>query len=266
MKQLKDILNEGILGDIEDRVNTDDIRFVIKDWIDNNYIIYKGDIEISDNPNKDGKYEVNSNAESIKLKYPGTDITNGLFVWNIVEGDFNCSACPIISLEGCPRRIESGNFYCEGTNITTLEGGPEYVGGSFICSYCGKLKNDLKGSPKYVGHEFYCNGCGNLKSLKGITPMVLDLYCHDCVYLLSLKHAPTKILRNFDCSGCINLLNFDCAKTVVKNNFCCSRCSSLKDLSNAPKSIGNDFIARKISQFTKYELENCTKIKGKVFC
>ena len=122
--------------------------------------------------------------------------------------------------------------------------GPEYVGGSFVCSYCGKLKNDLTGSPKYVGYKFYCDGCGNLKSLKGITRRVVDLYCNDCVYLL----------------------NFDCAETVVKNNFCCTGCYSLKDLSNAPKLIGNDFIAKRVKQFTKYEFEDCTKIKGNVFC
>lgn len=267
MKQLKDILEASLLGDIDDNIaNMDnEIKTAIEEWISKSYTIQNGDIEISDKPNSAGKYEVSSNAEIISLRSQIDSITNGMFVWSTVDGDFYCEGSRITSLEGCPRRLESGNFVCDRcTLLTSLEGAPEYVGGSFVCSWCGKLKN-LKGSPKYVGYEYDCKGCGNLKSLEGCTKTVVGFYCIDCVSLLSLKHCPTKVLRDLDCSGCINLLNFDCAKTTVKNNFCCSGCYSLKDLSNAPKSVGNAFVGRRIAQFTADEFEDCTKIGGKVF-
>lgn len=260
MKNIIDIY-EGILGDIEARVNNDseDIKGIIWDFLNE---FYKGDYMISDEPNKDGKYEVYGNSDiSLNHMSKTKSLTNGIFIWAEINGDFYCRYNDIESLEGGPKKVY-GDFICDGCyRLKSLEGSPEYVGKDFCCDYCHELI-DLKGSPKYVGHEFSCKQCMHLKSLEGCTIKVVDFNCSECQMLLSLKGCPTNVTRDFDCSSCINLLHFDCKNTKVKNIFCCSGCYSLKDLNNAPKSVGS-IVCRRVSQFTEDEWLSCSKIKSK---
>lgn len=50
--------------------------------------------------------------------------------FNVINGDFDCSANGLISLQGCPNVVK-GNFLCNENYLTSLEGGPKEVGIKF---------------------------------------------------------------------------------------------------------------------------------------
>ena len=63
-----------------------------------------------------------------------TSLTNGLFEFGVVDGDFECIGCK---------------------SLKTLEGGPKETFGYFSCDHCNSLKT-LKDAPKEVRGNFYC--------------------------------------------------------------------------------------------------------------
>ena len=170
MKSLK----ESIFDDVEDIVNDDTV--LIEQFLNDNYII-------------EGTYDINGNVVDVKghviVKNEKIEsLTNGLFRFGKVSGNFYCTGCP---------------------KLKTLEGAPEKVGFDFYCYDCSNLIS-LKGVPTEVGMSFWCCGCSKLASLEGAPEKVgLDFDCSDCPNLISLKSAPKKVGRKFDCSGCENL-------------------------------------------------------------
>ena len=95
------------------------------------------------------------------------DLIDGKFPFQFgkVDGNFNCSACKLISLEGAPKEV-SGDFESYSCpKLTSLVGAPEYVGDSFDCTDCPKLTS-LEGAPKKVSQWFACVGCKSLTSLE----------------------------------------------------------------------------------------------------
>lgn len=93
---------------------------------------------------EDNKYEV-SCLGYVRVKLSKLreieSLTNGMFVWNEVKGDFSCGYCvKLKSLEGCPKEVK-GNFYCNGcSTIKSLKGCPKKVIGDFNCMDCDYLK------------------------------------------------------------------------------------------------------------------------------
>lgn len=76
---------------------------------------------------------------------------------NIIDIDNNINIDPLRWKGNLPPYIKfgkvTGNFvYCCG-EMTSLEGTPDYVGGSFDCSY--NLLQTLENGPKYVGGSYY---------------------------------------------------------------------------------------------------------------
>lgn len=139
MRNLKEYIVEGIF-DIEDNIDNIDesIKKQIKQFLKDNF---KGVsfCKISHKPNADGKFEVSS-SKDIKAKTHITSLTNGLFVWTVVGGDFFCQHCH---------------------SLASLKGSPEKVSGDFSCSWCDSLKS-LEGAPKEIGGGFYCCECSIL--------------------------------------------------------------------------------------------------------
>ena len=141
MKTLKSILEASILADIDDQLEVGDecIKEQIRQFIKDKYVTrinISKNLIFSDEPNKDGKYEVSIDVYpySIKLREDRDKLTNDLFVWGDVVG----------------------NFLCDHSNVTSLVGSPKHVIlGNFNCSYCPKLKS-LKGMPKRIDKNFYC--------------------------------------------------------------------------------------------------------------
>ena len=154
-----DVHFESLLDDDDIYLDPKNDKKVVEEWIKDNYKIY-GKLTISDDLVVDCSGEVHIKNKSIE------SLTNGLFRWGGVSGEFNCSFCNnITTLEGAPKCV-GGYFNCTGCkNLTTLEGAPEEVGWSFVCNRCNNLTS-LKGAPEKVGGDFYCNKCENLKSLE----------------------------------------------------------------------------------------------------
>lgn len=163
---------------------------------------YTGDFNISNQPNKDGKFEVSSEGDvklikftNHKLKY----LTNDLFEFTVIKGNFECD-------------------YCK--SLKTLEGAPKIVNKDFNCSYCPSLES-LNGAPEEVGMSFSCNNCRLLKSLEGAPKEVgKNFNCYKCINLSSLKDAPKNVGGDFRCKNCaINFTEEEVKKySNVKGN------------------------------------------------
>ena len=212
MKNLRSYLNESV-WDIEDNVESDNKEFAIdeiKKFIKNNYYININRCEIVFDE-KRNKYIVNLNGKlGTTFNNKSKQLTNGLFEWGEIEGDFICAYCKnLTTLQGAPKRI-GGNFSCSGcSKLTSLEGAPEYVGGTFICEYCSEFKS-LKGAPKKVGGGFSCGYCSKLESLEGAPKEVgRNFNCVGCNKLSSLKGAPKEVGEDFRCHKCPNLHSLD---------------------------------------------------------
>ena len=177
MKSLRSYINENYLNesvwDIEDNIEDDNKELVlneVKKFIEDNYDIV--DINSCEFifDEKKGKYIVNLNGKlGVILKNKkAKQLTNELFEWGVIGGDFSCAYCPkLTTLKGAPESV-GGDFNCSACyKLTSLEGSPEYVGGTFICAYCHELES-LKGAPEKVGGAFSCGYCPSLHSLDGI--------------------------------------------------------------------------------------------------
>ena len=174
--QSKAICNESILDDEEDLISSAP-EVLIRDFISKNYKIYS---KITINKVKD-KYIVDCGGHVVVSNRKIETITNNLFEWGVVKGDFNCPDC---------------------TSLKSLNGVPKKVGGDFYCRDCMSLKS-LKGSPEKVEGNFICHNCSSLKSLEGAPKEVKGYFnCSYCVSLKSLKGSPKTVGWFFDCSNC----------------------------------------------------------------
>ena len=242
MRSLKDILKESILDDIDTQIEKGDdaIKDEIMAFLNENY---EGTFKISKKPNTDGLYKVSSTKDVEVTNKNITSLTNGMFVWSKINGDFVCFNCSSLeSLEGAPEKI-GGDFDCSRCNsLTSLEGAPKEVGKDFDCRRCESLTS-LEGAPEKVGRDFDCASCNSLISLEGAPKEVENMFiCVNCKSLKSLKGAPEKIGGDFDCFNC----------------------PSLKSLEGAPKEVGGDFGYDK--QFTEDDVKKVSNVKGKIFC
>lgn len=138
MKTLKEYINEVLLTegilDIEDNINYDISKDVIKEFLKENYKIH-GSYTIKETKNGfivDVKGDIEVINENI------TTLTNGFFEFGLVSDLFSCSEC---------------------NSLTSLKGSPEKVGGFFWCNGCKSLKS-LEGAPKEVKGNFRCSDCG----------------------------------------------------------------------------------------------------------
>ena len=196
-------LYESLLDDFEEleKASNNNIKSSIIDFVENNY---KGvqRITISDKINDDGKYVVDIKGYTILTKQNIKKLTNDLFIFGTVRGNFSCYSCfNLISLEGGPKEV-SGDFKCSHCHsLISLEGAPQKVGADFSCFTCSKLKT-LEGGPKEVGGSFVCDRCESLTSLKGGPKEVGHIFnCNNCKELISLEGAP-KLVYSFRCSSC----------------------------------------------------------------
>lgn len=171
-------LYESLLGDFEsinDKINPEEeIMAFLKEYY---FGCNKNSIKMKLMPN--GKYEVNVYNDLRPRKGKLTKITNGMFYFNLIEGDVDF----------------------EKTLITSLEGSPKTVHGFFDCSDCKNLTS-LKGSPKQVTQNFYCSGCPKLTSLEGGPKTITgSLYCADCgkqFVVKDIEKAQIKVLGEID--------------------------------------------------------------------
>ena len=140
---IKDYIDESV-WDIEDNIEDDNEESIlnnIKKFIEDNCINIKlNRCKIVFDKKKD-KYIVNCD-QHVYLSPNTEQLTNGMFEWGVVEGDFDCTSCPELeSLEGAPKKV-GRHLNCSGCpKLTSLKGAPEYVGGDFNYAECPKLKS-----------------------------------------------------------------------------------------------------------------------------
>ena len=224
-------IKESLLDDDDAFYDPKNDKNLIVDWIKSNYKI-TGKLTISDDFIVDC-----SGAVKVKNKTI-TSLTNGLFRWAKVGGDFLCDDCKnLTSLNGAPEEVE-GDFDCSNCkNLISLEGGPKEVGTNFDCGNCDKLTS-LEGAPEIVRGGFYCDDCKNLTSLKGAPKSVDDaFYCNGCENLTSLEGAPKEVGWDFYCGRCEKLVSLKGGPEKIDGSFVCNNCDSLKSLDGAPKKI-----------------------------
>ena len=167
---------------LESLLDDDDVylskvdKLVVKNWIITNYKI-TGNLTISDDLVVDCSGGVTVYNKSIE------SLTNGMFRWGKVMGNFSCSHC---------------------NRLTSLKDSPEEISGGFRCIHCDNLTS-LEGAPKSIGKDFECSKCANLKNLKGAPEKVRSFYCEKCYNLTSLEGAPKIIEGEFVCYYCKNL-------------------------------------------------------------
>ena len=216
MKTFRESLLDDDLIDKPDKIIRDEIKAFLKE----NYI---GSIKISRKPNTNGKYEVLS-TKKVEVKNKNiTSLTNGTFIWTIVDGSFIVEHCNYLkSLEGAPEKVDE-YFSCSYCNsLESLEGAPKEVN-NFYCVGCRSLKT-LEGAPKEVGGNFNCMQCGSLKTLEGAPKEVGgSFYCGNCSSLTSLNGAPKEIRGNFYCYNCASKFTIEDVKKVsnVKGAIMC---------------------------------------------
>ena len=130
--------------------------------------------------------------------------------FGIVKGYFLCEECGLISLRGCPKKVEE-YFNCSNNKLTSLEGGPVEVGEYFDCSN-NKLTT-LKGGPVKVGGDLYCS-YNKLTTLKG-SPVEVggNFYCRNNK-LTSLKGGPIEVGGSFYCRN--NSIEITVDNVIIK--------------------------------------------------
>ena len=104
---------------------------LIKNWLDEHGI---------------KKYTINDDltidADKVDLRQLGIDELPEYIKFNKVKGFFILAECPnLISLRGCPKKID-GNFNINyNQKLTSLDGFPEKITGNISCIFCGKQFN-----------------------------------------------------------------------------------------------------------------------------
>ena len=155
MRSLNECIIESLLDD-EDEVFDGAKESIIKEFLETNYKIAGSYIikEVKGRFIVDVKGGMGVANKNIEL------LTNGLFDFGVISGDFICHDCQsLASLTGAPKEV-GGRFSCNWcASLKSLEGAPKEVGGNFECGYCDLLTS-LEGAPKKVGGEFCCNDCG----------------------------------------------------------------------------------------------------------
>ena len=223
MKTLKKYINESI-WDIEDNVednNEESIKNDIYKFLDEFYFCeeknnFREPSQIVQIILDKNQFIVNCHC-TVHGRVNLTYLTNGMFKWGEVKGNFNCAG---------------------SSKLKSLEGAPEYVGGNFNCSMCSDLKS-LEGAPEIVDGAFRCGYCSNLTSLKGASKTVGGEFdCHACP-ITSLEGAPKRVEGDFNCGYCPSLKSLKGAPKYVGGDFKCPNCKKLtsKALKDIEKQV-----------------------------
>ena len=119
---------ESLLDDEDVFYGSNSDKKIIEGWIYNNYSV-TGKLTISDD------FVVNCAGHIVIKNKSITTLTNGLFRWAKIGGDFYCSSCK---------------------KLKSLEGAPEKVGGSFDCANCKNkfIKDDIRSISNVEGRIF----------------------------------------------------------------------------------------------------------------
>lgn len=271
MKKLKDYIYESVLADMEDVLNVSDDDLaadIITKWIKDNWII-DGELNI--------KFESNTRVVDCNgtVKFPKTGkITNDLFVWGNVTGDFIYNvldtdvqkAKSFVGL-GLPRFV-GGELNLHGfKSIVNLEGLPDNVGSLSIYGFT-KL-NSLKGCPTNIENRLSINSCPTLKGLDYLPKHIGgSIIINHNVNLLSIDglSAVTNVVNgHLYINSNFKLKSLEGCPSIIDGNFNCEKCKALTSLSGCPEQVKGDFECKHCAtRFKKTEVESICQVSGKI--
>lgn len=271
MKNLIDYINESVLSDIEDTlsVSNDDLATeLITNWINDNWRV-DGKLTI--------KFEGNTRVVdcSGNVRYPKTGkITNDMFVWGNVMGDFVFNALDtdtnkvktFIGL-GLPRFVGGTLNLHSFTNVTNLEGLPDNVGSLHISGF--KKLASLKGCPINVDNRFTITSCASLKGLDYLPEHIGGcITINHNVNLLSIDglSAVTNVVNgDLYINGNFKLKSLEGCPSIVDGVFSCEKCKALTSLSGCPEQVKYNFYCKNCAtRFKKTEVESICQVGGEI--
>jgi hypothetical protein len=180
------------------------------------------------------RYRINADytvevLEDVKIK---KYISKLPIKFDYAMGDFDISTCGLITLEGCPERID-GDFICSNNLLNDLRFGPTEVSGDYDVRQSTLIS--LGGAPKRIKKDFICS-YNQLSNLVGGPEIVDGNYYVDNCLLNSLEGSPIILVGNFDCS--YNLLeDLNDGPDMINGVYDCSH-NDIKDLTTGPNSVG----------------------------
>lgn len=271
MKNLIDYINESVLSDIEDTlsVSNDDLATeLITNWINDNWRV-DGKLTI--------KFEGNTRVVdcSGNVRYPKTGkITNDMFVWGNVMGDFVFNALDtdtnkvktFIGL-GLPRFVGGTLNLHSFTNVTNLEGLPDNVGSLHISGF--KKLASLKGCPINVDNRFTITLCASLKGLDYLPEHIGGgITINHNVNLLAIDglSAVTNVVNgDLYINGNFKLKSLEGCPSIVDGVFSCEKCKALTSLSYCPEQVKYNFYCKNCAtRFKKTAVESICQVGGEI--
>ena len=276
MKNLIDYINESInesvLSDIEDTlsVSDDDLAAeLITNWIKTNWYV-DGELTV--------KFEGNTRVVDCNgnVGHPKTGkITNRLFVWGNVMGDFIFNAIKTdtnkvktLAELGLPRYV-GGELGLHGfTNVTNLEGLPDNVNSLRIAGFT-KLTS-LKGCPTNVNNKFAISQCASLKGLdylpKHIGGSITINYNKNLLSIDGLSRVTNVVNGNLFLNSNYKLKSLEGCPSIVDGLFTCEKCKALTSLSYCPEQVKDYFACTHCAtRFKESEVKTICKVGGVIF-
>lgn len=268
---INELTNESVLSDIENTlsVSDDDLAAeLITNWINDNWRV-DGKLTI--------KFEGNTRVVdcSGNVRYPKTGkITNDMFVWGNVMGDFVFNALDtdtnkvktFIGL-GLPRFVGGTLNLHSFTNVTNLEGLPDNVGSLHISGF--KKLASLKGCPINVDNRFTITLCASLKGLDYLPEHIGGgITINHNVNLLAIDglSAVTNVVNgDLYINGNFKLKSLEGCPSIVDGVFSCEKCKALTSLSGCPEQVKYNFYCKNCAtRFKKTEVESICQVGGEI--
>lgn len=244
---MKSIYNiyESILDDIDTQMangEEDVVNELVIDWINNNWIIDRGELTIK----LEGSTYVVDCSGSVRHPRTGK-ITNSLFVWGNIAGDFVYNVVDTETQKktksltelGLPRKVGGELNLHSFNNVTNLEGLPDNVGSLSISGF--KKLSSLKGCPTNVENNFTILLCPALKGLDYLPNHIGGgITINHNKNLLSIDglSAVTNVVNgNLFLNGNYNLKSLEGCPSTVNGVFSIEKCKALTSLSGFPEYV-----------------------------
>lgn len=232
MKSLYTFITEGVLSDIDDTISNGTTYVDVENWLNEHYNINGTyDINVLKNDcivNVDGDVRM-------KITRGGYDsLTNGMFRFGTVNGNFDANYQNLKDLKGSPR-IVTGKFNIKDNNkLFTCEGGPDKVFSIVLGHTC----ISLEGMPQEVESFIMCTN-SNLKTLKGCGKANHYDFSESPV-LESLEGIPAgECVINLN--GCKSLKSLKGLENVRPEKLMLTSCKGLKTLDGIPAKFANKY-------------------------
>jgi hypothetical protein len=243
---INDYINESVLSDIEDTlsVSDDDLAAeLITNWINENWHV-DGNLTV--------KFEDNTRVVdcSGNINHSRTGkITNGLFVWGNITGDFIYNVVETETQKktksllelGLPRSVGKKFILMNFKKVTTLEGCPTECEDFCIKGFT-KLTS-LKGCPKIVKREFIITQCNALKGLDYLPEHIgggIDINWNPNLLSIDGLSSVTNVVNgNLFLNGNYKLKSLEGCPAIIDGMFSCEKCKALTSLSGFPERVGS---------------------------